>query len=126
MQTSHVHKQTYYLLRFWCEIGPEKNRVRYAQDVSHSYNRREWWTTISVKAAYQFKDRSDAKRAIKSPVFKDLVEGPRSGYRNCERLTDRAYFWEIVEVIETVETSFEELTVDTNAPAMVVIARAGE
>jgi hypothetical protein len=48
------------------------------------------------------------------------------GYSRNEksRDTERAYYWEIVKVVETITRTFEEEGVDSNMPEMLQIARA--
>jgi hypothetical protein len=121
--------RTYYLLRFWKE-GEE---TRYASDGNQGYRQRRAWSWIpEFKSAYRFNRRTDAKSALRSPNYENMVKGHYGGYTDSTgryrtgRNPASAWNWEIVKVMETTVVSYETTIEDTNAPAMVALARATE
>lgn len=123
-------KQTYYLLRFWKE-GAEP---RYAYDRNYrGAARRSWGWSCGEATAHKFNTRAEAKAALKSPAFEDMVEGVRrsyydQGYRynKSGRDPSTAWTWEIVKVVATTVVTYEKEICASNAPAMVQLARSLE
>jgi len=129
----------YFLLRFFRNGVPDI----YAGCTIYGC-RREWYpskTQVAVAAtthsrarpahdaradAYRFPKRGDARSALKSPAFEELVKGKRAEYgRNAgNHREETRYFWEIIKVTETIVTSFEEEIVVSDAPPMLTIARS--
>lgn len=123
----------FYLLRFWRQKSGD---VQYACDMKRHANKRDWWYSEKRGEAYEFNYRSDARATIKSVAFDKLLR-PRSAYCFCEnfhrvalgRCKDRpelAYYWEVVKVTETIVTTSVEEIIVSDAPAMVVLARASQ
>jgi hypothetical protein len=123
-----LETKRYWLLRWW---RPRDDKTLFAKDVSH-YNdvRRSWATTEEIKEAYKFPNRSDARQVAKRvKAFKELREGKdrliyvagRATYRNDPT---SVYFWELIEVTETITTVYEEEITASNAPPMVRLARS--
>jgi len=119
----------YWILRFW---RPKDNEVKYARDSSGGRrHRREWYATHDLRLAYEFQSRADARQAVRAKAFEDLVKGvwrQGSNMRGYERKsgydTDNIYFWEVVQINETITTTFDVRIDVSNAPDMIQIARA--
>lgn len=122
MQSTET-KQTYYLLRFWKE-GAEP---RYAYDRNYrGAARRSWGWSCGEATAHKFNTRAEAKAALKSPAFEDMVKGPRAYDGSFKRAPDLAWTWEIVKVVATTVVTYEKEICASNAPAMVQLARSLE
>lgn len=131
MRSPTVEKRRYWLLRWW---RPRDNKICYAKDLGHRADYRRTWSTCDVVVgAFQFQHRSDARQAVRAKAFQDLREGvrreildPSKGYAVYMRDPASVFFWEIVEVTETITTTFEEEISGSNAPPMVQLARAAQ
>lgn len=112
----------FYLLRFWRQKSGD---VQYACDMKRHANKRDWWYSEKRGEAYEFNYRSDARATIKSVAFDKLLR-PRSAYGRCKDRPELAYYWEVVKVTETIVTTSVEEIIVSDAPAMVVLARASQ
>ncbi len=84
----------------------------YARDCSFPRaSRRSWILTDKRTKAFRFQNRSDARQQTRSVDIK-------------LKLARAGWLWEVIKVTETIVTSFEEEIVASNAPDMVVLARA--
>lgn len=131
MRDPTVETRRYWLLRWW---RPRDNKICYAKDLGYRADyRRTWSTCDAAVGAYQFQHRSDARQAARAKAFEDLRDGDRNLVRDPTTgrgvyMRDPAsvFFWEIVEVTETITTTFEEEVSGSNAPPMVQLARAAQ
>lgn len=128
MRQPITRTEVYYIVRFW---RAKDDHVLFIEDVSRYGERNRCWSySEKVEKAYHFRNRADAKRAIKSKKFEDFLKGPRTDAwaEERRRIGDRykhlAYYWEIIKVTETITTNFEEEITGSNAPAMIQLARA--
>ncbi len=119
MQSKTVTK-THFLLRFW---NQKTGDTQYAHDMRRWSSKREWWPTSKRGEAYRFDNRSDARKTMKSVAFDRLLRP--SGFYGEAKPTPN-YYWEVVKVTETIVTTSEEEIIVSDAPAMVVIARASQ
>lgn len=131
MRSPTVEKRRYWLLRWW---RPRDNKICYAKDLGHRSDYRRTWSTCETPVgAYQFNNRSDARQAVRAKAFEDLRDGVRreildtnKGYSVYMRDPASVFFWEIILVVETITTEFEEEINSSNAPPMVQLARAAQ
>lgn len=115
-----VSTKFYFLIRFFRDGSDDF----YAENVTrYTPARRSWGYGHNRNSAYQFSNAGDARQALRSPAFADLLFG---WFQHGRRQPETAYYWEIIRVTETLTTSFAEETVksDPKTPAMLVIARA--
>jgi hypothetical protein len=120
-----VRTKFYFLIRFFRDGSDEfyaENEARW------TYGRRSWGYSSNRANAYEFPNAGDARQALRSTAFADLILGRQSNYGACLRRPETAYYWEIIKVTETLTTSFAEETIksDPKTPAMLVIARAAQ
>lgn len=99
----------YYMLR-WYRPRTEDDDVLYAYNTSHSYQKRAWADTTKRSNAYHFDNRSDARKTVRSAAFDDLRK--------------RGFFWEVIQVTETVVRTYTAEIITSDAPPLVVLARA--
>jgi len=101
----------YFFLR-WFRPRAE-DEIYYACDTSPSYrDKREWTDTTARSAAHHFYKRSDARRTVRSTAF--------------DRLRKRGFYWEVIEIRETVVRTYDVNIVVSDAPPLVTIARSAE
>jgi len=116
-----TQRTTFYLLRFY---RLRDKSVLYAYDTRRHANKRQWWYTKKEGQAYHFNNRSDARGALRSVSFQNDLLHPKSV--SLEAQPDRAYFFEIIQVVETTIKSYVEQIEVTDAPAMVVLGRCAQ
>lgn len=100
---------SYYLLRWFRPAQDEPDH--YAKEISYITSRkRNWSDTTTLENAYRFDSKGDARRTVRSNSFDDLRR--------------RGFYWEIVEVKERTVRTYTAAVVVSDAPPLVVIARA--
>lgn len=104
------HKRRYWIVRVFC---PDMNGDFYLYDARGYGQRRDWWLAVSFEKAYQFHNRGDARAGARSKCIKDKIKDEPGDW-----------FWEVVEITETITTTYETVPVCGDAPAMVQLARA--
>jgi hypothetical protein len=109
---SKTESHSWFLLRVYETDTPDK--FLYARDLSNTWDKKRYWsTTEDASEAYQFRDRSDARKTTRATTFQE--KAPRG-----------EYFWEVVKVVETKLVSYEVEFVVSNAPPLYQLARCGE
>lgn len=122
-----TQRTTFYILRFF---RLRDKKVLYAYNTGKWAHRRDWWYSKNERRAYHFNHRGDARGALRSVSFQVDLLNPRSnlGY-GCgaeEDRSERAYFFEIVQVVETTTKIYAEAIEVTDAPAMIVLGRSAQ
>ena len=121
-----VEIRRHWILRFWRTMD---DTIYYASAQQWGA-KRNWWKTQSRTDATKFLRKSDARGGVKRKAFERLLEGEKlwhtghAGEQVYEVMPGATYFWEVVEVTETITTTTVEEVSVSNAPAMVQIARA--
>ena len=121
-----VRTRRFWILRFWRTLD---DKVHYAVAKHYHREKRTWFSTLVRSEATEFSYKSDARGGIKRKAFEELLK-PGHDLVSCDGLgvyreiPGSQYFWEVVEVTETITTTSEEEVSVSNAPAMVQIARA--
>ena len=100
----------FWLVRVFC---PDMDGDFYLYDARGYGQRREWWLTVSFDTAYKFDCYSDARQGARAKCVKDKIKDEPGNW-----------FWEVTEVIETTEITYDAQPVAGDAPAMVQLARA--
>ena len=117
-----VETRRHWILRFWRTMD---DTVYYAAAQDWGV-KRNWWKVSDRPSATKFTRKADARGGVKRKAFEKLLEPdklwqPGQVY---EVTPGATFFWEVVEVVETITTTSEESVAVSNAPAMVQIARA--
>ena len=100
----------WFVLRYYHADSPDS--FEYAKDISNSWdNKRYWSTTMDVREAYEFPNRSDARKTTRSVTLNQRIE--------------KNFFWEVVKVVETKQVSYETEMIVSNAPPLYQLARHG-
>lgn len=121
-----VETRRHWILRFWRTMD---DTIYYAARQQWGM-KRDWWKVSDRPSATKFLRKSDARGGVKRKAFERLLEGEKlwhtghAGEQVYEVMPGATFFWEVVEVVETITTTSEESISVSNAPAMVQIARA--